>query len=147
MIPPSIPRFAMRVELAKKDRADGNPIPTDAPKSINSIRFVNTSLFGIVDVGTVMIAPKSIHRARPFFLARGKSHAPRKAVAVIVAKKAPYNEILVKYVRLFSGSVNREKIRVYQMRLLATIINAGANSRHSIPLGMFIRPAYLYLVY
>ena len=147
MIPPSLPRFAMRVELAKKDRADGNPIPIDAPKSMKSIKFVNRLLFGIVDKGAVMIAPKSIHRARPFFLALGKSHAPRKAVAAIAAKKAPYNEILVKYVRLFRGSVNRKKIRVYQIRLLATIINAGANSRHSIPLGMFIRPAYFCLVY
>jgi hypothetical protein len=138
VIPPNIPRFAISVVSAKRANVEGRPIPTDKPKSIERMKFTNKALFGIVVKVIDIIAPKTIHKTRPVFFARGKSHPPKKAETAIAAKKAPNNKIFAanSSIRLLKS----EKVEVNQIRLLATIINEGANSRHLIPLKMLIIP-------
>jgi hypothetical protein len=133
--PPKKPRFSRVVASAKLARADGNPAPIEDPKKAHTSRFINKPLFGIVIKRIDAKEPIAIHNASAVRLELGKNLAPRIAETPIdtnsMEKRS--NVVADEILRLFIALLNMERIKVFQVRLFTTIINAGMKSFQSIP--------------
>jgi hypothetical protein len=133
--PPKKPRFSRVVASAKLARADGNPAPIEDPRKAQTSKFINKPLLGIVIKRIDAKEPIAIHDASAVRLELGKNLDPRIAETPIDMNSMEKRSSVVadEILRLLIALLNTERIKMFQVRLFTTIINAGMKSFQSIP--------------